>query len=305
MLFVDKYIFSENSNEVRPMLKKLQHSFLKGQIRLYIATLLLVAITIALGGSRERQDVAQPKIRYRTSWPLKFSSGKPTSTPILYCGDEKPKGYYLENGNFTPYDESADNLCDSIPGWFWIGSPQLSALFPLFLLVQYASQILFLKTDNGNKRPLLILVVVLVTRYVYWRLTDEVKGSDFDASDHVLLQSVFIWALLWDAWTSLIHYDKKRFRFVLWFWDAFWTIAFLVSLGFTSGIFHTNDEMWAGWRDSAYFLAFVGIFASFVQKYNFEMHKGYQQVSTVEDTSVRVPDNSSKLDDLDKLSLQF
>jgi len=304
MNFADKYIYAKNGNELRPSLKKLQQAFMKSQIRLYLATLVIVAITIALGGTRERKEVAQPKLRYRTSWPLKFSSGKPTSTPILYCGDDNPKGYYLENGNFTPYDDSADNLCDTIPGWFWIGSPALSSIFPFLLVVQYVSQFLFLKTDDRNKRPLLILIIVLVARYVYWRLTDEVKGSDFDSSDHVLLQSVFIWALLWDAWISLIHYDRKRFRFVLWFWDAFWVIVFLVSLGFTSGIFHTTDEMWAGWRDSAYFLAIVGIFASVVQKYNMVLHKGYQPISTVESAD-SANNISSKTDDLTKLSLQF
>lgn len=294
-MFIEKAITSN-----RDMLTMLQRKPFRVQMGIFVWSIVLVALTIVIGSSRERQSVASPKLRYKTSWPLKFSSGKPTDTPILYCGDKASKGYYVENGNFTPQTASSDDLCDLIPTWYWISSPILSSLFVVFIVMQYAFQYIGLATPNGKKR-LFVVIIALGARYVYWKISDEPAGAVFDSSDHILLNSVFIWALLWDATTSLIYYDNKRVRFMLWLWDAFWVIAFLVSLGFTAGIFHTADEMWAGWRDSIYFLTAAGLLATVVTKYEVILHRGQYQAVPMEE----VIHLEGKGDDVEKQTLQF
>ena len=252
-------------------LEHTRKSTVSNQIRLYIVTLALVAIAIAIGGTRERQSVASPKLRYTTdlpdNWLDKYNTGSPPSTPVLYCGNKADKGYYKLNTAFTAYDASADDLCEFIPIWRWVGSKTLSWLFSIILVVQFIFRNIVLNTPKAKKRTI-ALVIILVTRFVIFKIIDEPKGSASDASDHVFVQSVFIWALLWDVWSSLIYPNKGRLRLFMFLWDAFWIVAFLVSLGITSGIYHTSDEMWEGFKQSAFFLAVAGLIAYYYTKEN-------------------------------------
>ncbi len=249
------------------------------QLLVVIATLSLVALSISIGSGRARQEAASPKLRYTTSWPLKYHKGKPITTPILYCGDKgKGPGYYATNDSFTPYDATSDDLCESIPIWRWIGSPILLSFGAVFLVALYSVR---LGLTNGL-RHIVVLIIVLGARYYYWRQTDEPDGADFDSSDHVLLLSVYIWALLWDACHSWLSYPKTINAAFLVF-DAFWSVAFLVSLGGTAGIFHTVDETWAGWRDATYFLVAAGLLASFMDTYTIVVERGRYSALSEED----------------------
>jgi len=282
-------------------LKLARKSTLKNQIRLYVGTLALVVIAIAIGGTRERQDVASPKLRYTTSlpnsWLAKYKTGCPPSTPILYCGSQAAKGYYKLGANFTAYEASADDLCESIPRWYWVSSPTLSWLFNVVLVVQYIFKNVVLNMPKAKKRTI-ALIIILVTRFAIFTLIDEPKGSASDASDHIFLQSVFIWALLWDIWTSLMYPTKGRHW--VWLWNAFWIIAFLVSLGITSGIFHTSDEMWEGFKQSAFFLAAAGLVAYYFTKEKTDSRGEYSQAPKTELTS-----SEKTTQDIEKQPLNF
>lgn len=233
------------------------------QTMLFVTTMAAVAASIAIGGMRERTPEQSPKLRITNSWPLKFQTGKPVTTPILYCGSEHAKGYYkvdsnLEHQNFTAYE---DDLCESVATWRWIGAPVTVQLVAVLLAAMYSARA-WAKHIRASRA--VVLVVILVARYVFWKWSDEPRGAEFDSSDHVLLLTVYIWALLWDAWTAV---EKRNGK---WPWgvlvDAFWTVAFLVSLAGTAGIFHTVDECWAGWRDTAYFLIFFGMIAAYLER---------------------------------------
>ena len=191
------------------MLEKLKNYFsptkpYRTHFLLTVATLSLVAISISIGSGRPRQEAAKPKLRYTTSWPLKYHTGKPITTPILYCSGEdqggEDQGYYATNDSFTSYDATADDLCISIPSWRWISSPILLGLFAPILVALYICRYR-LELPNSAKH-VVVVIVVLGARYYYWRQTDEPNGADFDSSDHVLLLSVYIWALLWHSWLS-------------------------------------------------------------------------------------------------------
>jgi hypothetical protein len=248
-------------------MKDIKTSPVLRHILLYIIVVGITAITIAAGVGRERQSVAEPKLRYSTKWPLKFARGKPVTTPILYCGTEgSGRGYYTMSGgtmSVTPYDAKADNhLCRLIPDYNYTSSAGI-AIFSVVAVALFGLRWLR-KSDKNAAKRFVVALVVLGARYYYFSQTDEPAGALFDKSDHALVIATLVWLFAWDAMVTVQTYIRQK--------DAMVTVltlvvamgiglALLISLSVTAGVFHTADEMWAGWRDAVYFLVAAGLLA--------------------------------------------
>lgn len=253
-------------------------------VLLYVLVVGVTAITIAAGVGRERQSVAEPKLRYSTKWPLKFARGKPVSTPILYCGTEgSGRGYYTVGGGFTPYDANADDLCSLIPEYNYTSSVGI-AIFSVVAVALFGLRWL-LKSDKTAAKRFVVALIVLGARYYYFSQTDEPAGALFDKSDHALVIATLVWLFSWDAMVTVQTHvregRKKVANAVLTLLVALGIgLALLISLSVTAGVFHTADEMWAGWRDAVYFLVAAGLLAA-LSEYSMELEAtAYQPVNT-------------------------
>lgn len=269
--------------------KHIEKSPVLRHVFLYVIVVGVTAITIAGGVGRERQPAAEPKLRYSTNWPLKFARGKPVSTPILYCGTEgRGRGYYRSGTAFTPYDANADDLCSLIPNYNYTSSVGI-ALFSVVAVVLFGVRWL-LKSDKAAAKRFVVALIVLGARYYYFSQTDEPAGALFDKSDHVLVIATLVWLFAWDAMVAVrSHIRAERKKIV----NAVLTLvvamgiglALLISLSVTAGVFHTVDEMWAGWRDAVYFLVAAGLLAS-LSEYSMELEAtAYQPVNTDDEHS--------------------
>lgn len=253
-------------------------------VLLYVLVVGVTAITIAAGVGRERQSVAEPKLRYSTKWPLKFARGKPVSTPILYCGTEgSGRGYYTVGGGFTPYDADADDLCSLIPEYNYTSSAGI-AIFSVVAVALFGLRWL-LKADKTAAKRFVVALIVLGARYYYFSQTDEPAGALFDKSDHALVIATLVWLFAWDAIVTVqthVHEGRQKVaNAVLTLLVALGIgLALLISLSVTAGVFHTADEMWAGWRDAVYFLVAAGLLAA-LSEYSMELEAtAYQPVNT-------------------------
>lgn len=264
--------------------KHIQKSPVFRHVLLYVLVVGVTAITIAAGVGRERQPAAEPKLRYSTKWPLKFGRGKPVSTPILYCGTEgSGRGYYTSGGGFTPYDANADDLCSLIPEYNYTSSAGI-AIFSVVAVALFGLRWL-LKSDKSAAKRFVVVLIVLGARYYYFSQTDEPAGALFDKSDHALVIATLVWLFAWDAIVTVRLYAREGRQKVA---NAVLTLlvalgiglALLISLSVTAGVFHTADEMWAGWRDAVYFLVAAGLLAA-LSEYSMELEAtAYQPVNT-------------------------
>jgi hypothetical protein len=271
--------------------KHIEKSPVLRHVFLYVLVVGVTAITIAAGVGRSRQSVAEPKLRYSTNWPLKFARGKPVSTPILYCGTAgSGRGYYTSVGAFTPYDANVDDLCSLIPNYNYTSSVGI-ALFSVVAVALFGLRWL-LKSDKPAAKRFSATLIVLGARYYYFSQTDEAAGALFDKSDHALVIATLVWLFAWDAMVTVVCYAREErknktygFAVLTLVVATGLVLALLISLSVTAGVFHTADEMWAGWRDAVYFLVAAGLLAS-LSEYSAELEAtAYQPVNMGDDDS--------------------
>ena len=106
----------------------------------------------------------------------------------------------------------------------------------------------------------------------------------------MLVIATLVWLFVWDAMVAVrshIREDRKKIvNAVLTLVVAMGIgLALLISLSVTAGVFHTADEMWAGWRDAVYFLVAAGLLAS-LSEYSMELEAtAYQPVGNGDEDS--------------------
>ena len=216
----------------------------------------MVALWIAvLQGTADH--ISQDKVRTSKRWPLDFSRGKPVSTPILYCGDAHAKGIYNTSSLLV---EADDGLCDEVATW------SFAHLFIIYQLIPVA--LLGVQRDwNG----VVGAAVFAILRFAWYTWTDEATGSAVDSSDHVLINGFIVWlavvvaARLWLANEPWRKFTCGKVEILPLAWLAilyalFAAIVFPWSTYITGKMFHTEEEMNAGFNATFYvLLAFTGL----------------------------------------------
>jgi len=216
----------------------------------------MVALWIAvLQGTADH--ISQDKVRTSKRWPLDFSRGKPASTPILYCGDAHAKGIYNTSSLLV---EADDGLCDEVATW------SFAHLFIIYQLIPVA--LLGVQRDwNG----VVGAAVFAILRFAWYTWTDEATGAAVDSSDHVLINGLIVWlavvvaARLWLANEPWRKFTCGKVEILPLAWLAilyalFAAVVFPWSTYITGKIFHTEEEMNAGFNATFYvLLAFTGL----------------------------------------------
>lgn len=186
---------------------------------------LLAAFIATLAWNWKIQDADKkkfpyPKMRYKTDWhTMNFESGKPITTPILYCKPSSATGtqesgiYHFGAYANEPYNagvsgETIDQWCEDIPGksisWLaWMSPGILSAMS----ITGFASSAIWRREETKDvirhvSLPMFFGLAVVVSNYVLYKYFNEVDGAQFDISDHAMSY--------WAATTIALMYLLKH-----------------------------------------------------------------------------------------------